>query len=479
MPAPKDFNRTPDEIVAELNKHIIAQDDAKRSLAIALRDRWRRQSLQNDDLRKEVTPNNILLIGPSGCGKTELAKRLAAFAGAPFVKVVATRYTEVGFVGDDTVSMVHELAEQSYMDEKRRMKDLVMDQAKTRAKNELIKAIMKNPLSDTWTESLISEYLDDGRLNEMEVELDAELLTRDEPQKSPLADIFGNMAGGPGGGMGGGRPGGISAVPIGVSVQGPNASDINSKLEDLFGTGGRKSKKKGEKKKVKVAEARPLLEDHYANELINEEDLTENARVAAEQRGIIFIDEFDKLITDKQENEGGYKGKRKGVQKELLTLMEGTTVSTKIGRLRTDHVLFVASGAFTQSKPTDIMPELQGRLPIRCELKPLTEADFIKILKETRYNLLMQQEALLATEGVSLKFSDDGINEIAKIAHTLNTETANVGARRLKTVMAKLLEDLKFDAHKMTGKTVEVTADMVKEKLATMTKQSDLSKYII
>eukprot|EP00922_Rhytidocystis_sp_ex-Travisia-forbesii_P061004 GHVS01090482.1.p1 GENE.GHVS01090482.1~~GHVS01090482.1.p1 ORF type:complete len:390 (+),score=74.42 GHVS01090482.1:61-1230(+) len=384
----EDFVGNPDEIVSELNRHIIGQEDAKKSLAIALRDRWRRQQIKDPELRKEITPNNILLIGPSGSGKTELAKRLAAFAWAPFVKVVATKYTEVGFIGDDTQSMVQDLAEQALADERARLRKDVAAEAKARAYKALAKAVVADSAFKDLSEAAVLASLEDGRLDAMEVELDEALLTArdDKETDNPLSSLMGSL--------GGGRRGGIPAgvIPVGVSVQGLPGSDMMNLL-DLMGGSGKK--KKHVKRTISVTESLPLLQEHYTSEMISTEDVSEAARQAAEQKGIIFIDEFDKLIEPKEGNE--FRSKKRGVQKELLTLMEGTTVSTRLGRLSTDHILFVASGAFNSSKPSDIMPELQGRLPIRCELKSLTQEDFVRILKETRYNLLMQQQALLET----------------------------------------------------------------------------------
>eukprot|EP00922_Rhytidocystis_sp_ex-Travisia-forbesii_P060998 GHVS01090475.1.p1 GENE.GHVS01090475.1~~GHVS01090475.1.p1 ORF type:complete len:303 (+),score=57.22 GHVS01090475.1:699-1607(+) len=302
----------------------------------------------------------------------------------------------------------------------------------------------------------------------MEVELDEALLTArdDKETDNPLASLMGSL--------GGGRKGPAGVIPVGVSVQGLSGGDMMNFL-DMMGESGKK--KKHAKRTISVKDSFPFLEEHYTSEMISTEDVSQAARQAAEQKGIIFIDEFDKLIDPKEGSE--FRAKKRGVQKELLTLMEGATVSTRLGRLSTDHILFVASGAFNSSKPSDIMPELQGRLPIRCELKPLTQEDFVRILKETRYNLLMQQQALLATEKVRLKFTEDAIVEIARIAHQLNTVSANVGARRLKTVMSKILEEIKFEAHRNPDTDRIVDTQLVQDRLAPLQKQADLSKYIL
>ncbi|KAF8821654.1 putative ATP-dependent hsl protease ATP-binding subunit hslU [Cardiosporidium cionae] len=460
----------PQTIVEELDKHIIGQDEAKRSLAVALRDRWRRWRIQDSQLRSEITPNNILLIGPSGCGKTELAKRLAAFAAAPFVKVVATKYTEVGFVGDDTHSMVHDLAEQALEDERKQQRKKVELDARNKAYIYLSSCIRRLEAFKDWEESFILEHLKIGRLDELEVEVDADLVKKEEPPSNPIANLINSLDGS-------GRSGNSRIQPLGMTISAVPYGDFSSIMNTMLGGGKKKNSKDIHYRCITIKEALPLLEETFANQMINNEDVYEAARLAAEQRGIIFIDEFDKIVDPKEGSE--FRSKRRGVQKELLSLIEGTTVSTKIGRVSTDHVLFVASGSFNLTKPSEIMPELLGRLPIRCELKPLTEEDLALILTDTRFNLLMQQQALLQTEAVKLEFAEGVVEEIAHIAYRLNTLSANVGARRLKTVLAKILEDIKFDAPKNAGKTIVITPSLVKSQLTPLLQQADLSKYIL
>lgn len=499
-----DFTKDPDEIVAALDKYIVGQDAAKKSLAIALRDRWRRQQVKDEKLRQEIAPNNLLLIGPSGCGKTELAKRLAAFAGAPFVKVAATRFTEVGFVGDDTSSIVHYLAQQAYADEKERMKKVIQGEAANRARQEVARALREQGAMND-SKEVIEAMIKEGRLDDVQVEIDETLLQRHpEGPQDPLSALFSSL----GKAMNSQR--GNPFTPVGIGVPGsvpPDAFGLpTSPVPFVPPAGGRSSRwnrggaipgvsfslplgifggnsQKGEtpqKKKVTVKQAMAAITEHFANEMTDTEAVQERARDAAENRGIVFIDEFDKLVEERSGSDSSaFRSKRVGVQRELLTLIEGTSVQTQIGVVNTDHVLFIASGSFLAGKPSDIIPELQGRLPIRCDLKPLTEENFVQILTETEYNLLDQQTALLATEGVKLTFEESGIREIARISHHLNTMNANVGARRLKTVLAKVLEQTKFEAHKRQGSEVFVTKEMVRERLQPLMEQADLCKYIL
>ncbi|ESS29682.1 putative ATP-dependent hsl protease ATP-binding subunit hslU [Toxoplasma gondii VEG] len=498
-----DFTKDPDEIVAALDKYIVGQDTAKKSLAIALRDRWRRQQVKDEKLRREIAPNNLLLIGPSGCGKTELAKRLAAFAGAPFVKVAATRFTEVGFVGDDTSSIVHYLAQQAYTDEKERVKKLIHGEAAGRARQEVARALRaQGAMNDS--EDVIAAMIKDGRLDDVEVEIDENLLQRHpEGPQDPLSALFSSLGkamnsqrGGPLAPVGVGVPGPVSPeafglpaapVPFVPPAGGRNKWNRGGAIPGLsfsfpigiFGGGGQKGEVP-QKKKVTVKQAIAAVTEHFANEMTDTETVQERARDAAENRGIVFIDEFDKLVEERSGSDSSaFRSKRVGVQRELLTLIEGTSVQTQIGVINTDHVLFIASGSFLACKPSDIIPELQGRLPIRCDLKPLTEENFVQILTETEYNLLDQQTALLATEGVKLIFEESGVREIARTSHHLNTMNANVGARRLKTVLAKVLEQTKFEAHKRQGSEVRVTKEMVEERLRPLMEQADLCKYIL
>ncbi|PFH32293.1 putative ATP-dependent hsl protease ATP-binding subunit hslU [Besnoitia besnoiti] len=501
--SPDDFARNPDEIVAALDKYIVGQDAAKRSLAISLRDRWRRQNVKDEKLRREIAPNNLLLIGPSGCGKTELAKRLASFAGAPFVKVAATRFTEVGFVGDDTSSIVHYLAQQAYADEKERMKKVIFKEAASRARQEVARALREQGAMSDSVE-VITAMIKDGRLDEVEVEVDESLLQKHpEGPQDPLSALFSSLGKAMSSQRGnpfappGGFPGGPSPAAFGLPTpvapfapaagggrngrgRGGSIPGISFSVPiGLFGGNNQKHEAE-QRKKVKVKKAIAAMTEHFANEMTDTEDVQERAREAAENRGIVFIDEFDKLVEERSGSDNSaFRSKRVGVQRELLTLIEGTSVPTQLGVINTDHVLFIASGSFLACKPSDIIPELQGRLPVRSDLKPLTEENFVQILTETQYNLLDQQSALLATEGVKLTFEESGIREIARISHHLNTVNANVGARRLKTVLAKVLEDTKFEAHTRRGSEVVVTKEMVEERLRPLMEQADLCKYIL
>jgi len=428
---------TPKAVVAALDEHIVGQEDAKRAVAVAMRNRWRRQRL-SDELREEVTPKNILMIGPTGCGKTEISRRLAKLADAPFVKVEATKFTEVGYVGRDVEQIARDLVEEAVRLEKERRRDAVREAASEAAMERLLDALTGKDSSQATRESFRLR-LQENHLNDKEVEIE---VAQDGP---PPFEIPG-MAG-----------------QVGMI----NLSDMMGKA---FGQGQKK------KRKMRVAEAWDKLVEEESDKRLDADDVNRTALKDAEANGIVFLDEIDKIaVSDVR----GGSVSREGVQRDLLPLIEGTTVATKYGPMKTDHILFIASGAFHVAKPSDLLPELQGRLPIRVELKALTEEDFVRILSDTRASLTSQYTALIATEGVTVNFTDDGIRAIARIAAEVNGQIENIGARRLQTVMEKLLEDVSFDAEDRQGETVTVDAAYVEQQLAEIARNTDLSKYVL
>ncbi len=440
---------TPQRIVAELDKHIVGQEEAKRAVAVALRNRWRRAQIP-EPMRSEITPKNILMIGPTGVGKTEIARRLAKLADAPFIKVEATKFTEVGYVGRDVESIVRDLADTAVKMARQRAMEGLRDQAQAAAEERVLDALLPPPSNfeedsrgagaSSATREKFRDKLRRGELDEREVEIQ------------------------------------VSASPIGVEIMAPpGMEDMTSQLQSLFQNLGRDRTKR---RKLKVADAMKLLRDEEAAKRVNEEELKLRALEGVEQQGIVFLDEIDKVCR-RSDHTSGADVSREGVQRDLLPLVEGCAISTKHGVVRTDHILFIASGAFHLAKPSDLIPELQGRLPIRVELKALSTEDFMRILTEPDDSLTEQYKALLATEGVNLEFTADGIRRIAEVAWQVNERTENIGARRLHTVLERLLEDVSFNAAELDRVTVTIDAAYVDRNLSELAANEDLSRYIL
>ena len=440
---------TPREIVHELDKHIIGQKDAKRAVAIALRNRWRRMQLP-EDMREEVSPKNILMIGPTGVGKTEIARRLAKLANAPFIKVEATKFTEVGYVGKDVDSIIRDLVETGIKLYRELELEKVAARAEDQAEERILDALLPPARSfdgdeprdktDNATRQVFRKKLRQGELDDREIDVE------------------------------------LAQVNVGVEIMAPpGMEEMTSQLQSMFSNMGNDKKKK---RKVKIKDAKKLLKEEEAAKLINEDELKLNALKSVEQNGIVFIDEIDKIA--KSDNNGGQVS-REGVQRDLLPLIEGCTVSTKYGMVKTDHILFVGSGAFHLSKPSDLIPELQGRMPIRVELKALTADDFAQILTEPNFSLVDQYKALLNAEELQIEFTADGVQKLAQTAFEVNESTENIGARRLHTLIEKLLEEVSFNAGEiaMRGETIVVDAAYVEQNLGEIAKNEDLSRYIL
>jgi ATP-dependent HslUV protease ATP-binding subunit HslU len=437
---------TPREIVHELDKHIVGQADAKRAVAIALRNRWRRTQVESA-LRDEITPKNILMIGPTGVGKTEIARRLARLANAPFIKVEATKFTEVGYVGRDVESIVRDLADAAVKMARQIEMNKVQPRAETAAEDRVLNALLpgatgwtgEDSSQESPTRQKLRQKLRNGELDDKEIDIE------------------------------------VSASAVGVEIMAPpGMEEMSSQLQSLFQnlhTGRTKTRK------LRVKDALKVLKEEESAKMINEEDLKLRAVESVEQNGIVFIDEIDKIC--KRGEYGGPDVSREGVQRDLLPLVEGCTVSTKYGMVRTDHILFIASGAFHLSKPSDLIPEMQGRFPIRVELNALTVEDFVRILTEPDASLTEQYTALLATEGVKLQFTPEGIERIAQISWEVNERTENIGARRLHTVLERLLETVSYEAPDHAGKPVSIDAAYVDEHLGELAKDEDLSRYIL
>jgi len=435
---------TPKEIVSELDKHIIGQASAKRSVAIALRNRWRRSQVAAE-LRDEITPKNILMIGPTGVGKTEIARRLARLANAPFIKIEATKFTEVGYVGRDVESIIRDLVDTAVKMTRMSAMDKVKNRAADAAEEKVLDILLPSAEggmlseTETATRQKMRKKLREGQLDDKEIQLD------------------------------------ISAPSVGVEIMAPpGMEEMTSQLQGMF-----QNLNSGRTKlrKLKIKDALKILQEEEAGKLVNEDEIKQTALEAVEQHGIVFLDEIDKIC--KRSEMGGGEVSREGVQRDLLPLVEGSTVSTKYGMIKTDHVLFIASGAFHLTKPSDLIPELQGRFPIRVELTALSADDFVRILTEPNASLTEQYQALLATEGVDVQFTEDGIKRIAELGWQVNEKTENIGARRLHTILEKLLEDISFNATELVEKAISIDAAYVDAHLMELADDEDLSRYIL
>lgn len=437
-------NLTPAQIVSKLDQHIIGQASAKRAVAIALRNRWRRMQLDTD-MRAEIAPKNIMMIGPTGVGKTEIARRLAKLSNAPFIKIEATKFTEVGYVGRDVESIIRDLVETAIKMLREQAMDKVGNNAADRAEDRILDALLppargEEATQDSRTRQVFRKKLREGQLDDKEIDIE------------------------------------MSVTPAAVEIMAPpGMEEMTSQLQNMFSNMGQDRKKS---RKIKIKDARKQLQDEEASQLIKEDDIKQQALEAVEQNGIVFLDEIDKIA---KKQEGGTSGdvSREGVQRDLLPLIEGCTVSTKYGMVKTDHILFITSGAFHLAKPSDLIPELQGRLPIRVELNALKPEDFARILTEPNYSLTEQYQALLGVEGVDLEFSQDGITRLAELAFEVNENTENIGARRLHTLMERLLEDLSFEANQAQGAKVVVNQAYVEQNLQDLVQDQDLSQYIL